>query len=158
MNVSKFKTIDLAIVIAVAEELMSNFQGTTTKEVKEELRKKGYWAIQHEVSNLMMVAGDQQDWNVDASADYRKYTLKDKTTVPASINGVAINVDYTNRKGINVQSTNTPKTGDRKYFTTVNGVTQVAYFTRDTEPSLARNAMAVTAATKQNQVYSKIVK
>lgn len=84
------KTATLQDVISVAEEMMFNFNGTTTLEVKNELRNRGYWATQQEISQLLIQAYKQQDWDFTEKQNgigmtYRVYTLKDTTTIPTSV-------------------------------------------------------------------------
>lgn len=145
------KIIDLALVITVAEELMYNFKGTTTLEVKTELRNRGYWATQSEVSDLMVIANDQQNWgfsnktNTQGNA-YRVYVLSDPTTIPASVSNVSstspsVNINasiYTMRNGTSINSIAAPVIGDWKVSSVVKN--NEMYFPGNYTRAQVRNA------------------
>lgn len=79
MNTTAHQAITKDIVKDVAEELMEENGQTTTLEVKEELRKRGYFAVQKEVSDLMFDLGHEEDWNIqnDPTGTHRVYSNED---------------------------------------------------------------------------------
>ena len=90
MNATTYKTVTENVVIAVAEKLMYEFKGTSTLEVKNQLRKDGYFAKQDEISRMMDSAYLKRDWNFEVKTtsdnrQYRVYELKDPTQIPDSL-------------------------------------------------------------------------
>lgn len=63
------KTLDKSVVKEVAEDLMDKNGQTTTLDVKTELRKQRYFATQDEISKLMFEIGNEEDWDIQNSAN-----------------------------------------------------------------------------------------
>lgn len=78
MNQTNLKTLDLTVVQKAAEELMTLNGTTTTLEVKNHLRKKGFLAMQTDVSNLMHACWmkNRHDWQFVQSGGHRTYSFK----------------------------------------------------------------------------------
>ena len=76
MSATAHQAITSDIVKEVAEKLMESNGQTTTLEVKKELRNRGYWAKQKEVSDLMFDLSNTEDWDVQnaASGTHRLYS------------------------------------------------------------------------------------
>ena len=69
-------------VYDVAMELMKNTGSTTSLEVKEELRKKDYWALQKEVSNMLQELCDEHGWDKNNNGTFNVYSIPSSSTVP----------------------------------------------------------------------------
>jgi hypothetical protein len=57
----------------VAMGLMAAHGATTTLEVKNQLRNRGYWALQRDVSRLMRVLADAEGWIILSTGRFRVY-------------------------------------------------------------------------------------
>lgn len=67
--------ISKAVVLVVAKELLEENTTTTTLEVKQELRKRGFDARQSDTSNMMAQLGIEENWDVDSSGLYKIYAF-----------------------------------------------------------------------------------
>ena len=73
------KALNINSVQVVAEELMLKKGWTTTLEVKEQLRKDGFYAIQVEVSSAMDFLAWENKWCYDCNGKYRVYQFGEDT-------------------------------------------------------------------------------
>ena len=69
----------------IAESLIASAGSTTTLEVKKELRQKGYWAKQSEVSKHMNDIALSEGWNWHDNGTHRTYdkSINTTTTTPS---------------------------------------------------------------------------
>jgi len=68
---------DYDIVKIAALSLMQTNQTTTTLEVKDFLRRKGYSAYQRDISYLLDWIANQENWLFTYNGAYRTYRLND---------------------------------------------------------------------------------
>lgn len=73
------KALNINSVQAVAEELMLKKGWTTTLEVKEQLRRNGFYAIQVEVSSAMDFLAWENKWYYECNGKYRIYQFAEDT-------------------------------------------------------------------------------
>lgn len=69
-----YKTLDKAAVEIMALQLMVQSGATTNLDVKESLRKDGYFAVQNQVSNFMRELADDHNWVVQNNGTYNTYS------------------------------------------------------------------------------------
>lgn len=75
----QMKNIDKTAVFNAAVELMKSGANTTSLDVKQHLRKNGYWATQSNVSAFLQENQQEHDWVADKSGPYVVYSLPVKT-------------------------------------------------------------------------------
>lgn len=68
------KTLTKADVFDVASDLIEQNGSTTTLDIKNELRKRGFFALQADVSQHMMDVCDEEGWSFSVSGNHRVYT------------------------------------------------------------------------------------
>lgn len=113
MNTTAHQAITKDIVKDVAEDLMEKNGQTTTLEVKDELRNRGYWAVQDEVSNMMFDLGHEEDWDIqnDPTGTHRVYS-NDESDDDTSI--FTVNTSKNKSSGSSKSVSATSKRGRRK--------------------------------------------
>lgn len=81
------RTLTREAVRKHVDNLIENNSETTTLEVKESLRLAGFWAIQHEVRNLMLdiTSNDGDIEYIDREKGYRIYRKK-SVAIPTDVN------------------------------------------------------------------------
>ena len=77
----KLKALNINSVQSVAEALMAKNGATTTLEVKNQLRKEGFFALQAEVSAAMDFLAWENDWTFSSNGQYRTYHFGDDTNL-----------------------------------------------------------------------------
>ena len=77
MNPSNHKPLNRDAIQEVAEKLMTNNLQTTTLEVKNQLRKDGFYAEQKEVSRWMLQLATWQNWTMANQGNHRVYRFRD---------------------------------------------------------------------------------
>jgi predicted DNA-binding WGR domain protein len=76
MNPSNHKPLNRESIQEVAEKLMTDNLQTTTLEVKNQLRKDGYYAEQNEVSRWMLQLATWQNWTMANQGNHRVYRFR----------------------------------------------------------------------------------
>jgi len=69
------KTVDKAAVKKTAEKLMNDNGSTTTLDVKNTMRKDGYFAEQSVVSDHMRTLNSEEDWDYTSNGSFNTYSL-----------------------------------------------------------------------------------
>lgn len=75
------KTLDKAAVKTAAEKLMKDNGSTTTLDVKNALRKDGYFAEQRTVSDYMTTLSSEEQWDYTSNGSFNTYAIPDPTAV-----------------------------------------------------------------------------
>lgn len=83
MSTTTTKKIDKDIVFKTATQLMTDNGKTSSLEVKEELRKNGYWAKQEPVRDLLRELKSEHNWDVN-DVGHLEYSLPSKASSAAS--------------------------------------------------------------------------
>jgi len=110
MSTTATKKIDKDAVFKTAVKLMTDNGKTSSLEVKEELRKDGYWAKQEPVRDLLRELKSEHNWNVN-DVGHIEYSLPTATsaatTGPSPIEGDIIDliVETTNIDEDDVETT-----------------------------------------------------
>ena len=68
------KTLTKADVFDVASDLIEANGSTTTLDIKKELRNRGFFALQADVSDYMVQVCDEEDWSFTFNGVHRVYT------------------------------------------------------------------------------------
>ncbi|WP_338762542.1 hypothetical protein WAF17_17815 [Bernardetia sp. ABR2-2B] len=79
------KTLSLIDIQLVAHEHFKKRGFTTTLDVKNELRKKGFHAIQSEVSLWMDELATDEEWDYESNGTFRMYSLGDDEQYSATL-------------------------------------------------------------------------
>lgn len=141
------KYLNKQIVKEVAERLMTNFNQTTTLEIKMELRSQDYKANQKEVSDLIMELSDEYGWrwtnkiNDNTGCIYRIYTLPDgyapdyvnesddiDTCGTLSIVGAFVSKNHKTRDGLLITDKSEDNTGYGDWLVSDINSSNVSYF------------------------------
>jgi hypothetical protein len=69
------KTLDKTTVLNTAVALITNNGKTTTLEVKEELRKKGYKAFQKEISSYLQDIASEENLQATDAGNHKIYSF-----------------------------------------------------------------------------------
>ena len=77
----KLKSLNINSVQRVAEHLMAAQGRTTTLEVKNKLRKDGFFALQEEVSTAMDFLAWENSWAFTCNGQYRTYHYGEDTNM-----------------------------------------------------------------------------
>lgn len=88
------KNIDKVAVFNAAVELMKSGANTTSLDVKQHLRKNGYWATQSNVSAFLQENQQEHDWVADKSGPYVVYSLPVKTQSTNALDEAQIILDF----------------------------------------------------------------
>jgi len=80
----KYSTVTKDAVRDVAEDLMRSNDTTTTLDVKTELRNRGYWATQPEVSKFLRELADEKDYDFTTNGIYNVYSFADPASISSS--------------------------------------------------------------------------
>jgi hypothetical protein len=68
------KTLTKADVFDVASDLIEANGSTTTLDIKKELRNRGFFALQADVSDYMVQVCSEEDWDFTFNGAHRVYT------------------------------------------------------------------------------------
>lgn len=164
---STFTTID---VLDVAEQLIKDNNETTTLEIKEELRKKGFKAFQSDVSEVMATEHHTRNFSYSENGTHRIYSIVTSQPQYLSSGGLGsvgillpqsnVNTSqihsYKRKDGLIVQNINRQK-GAWTIFD-VNNKANILYFPSNISRSMARQAFANLTHTKYDNTRSKTVK
>lgn len=71
------KNLSKADVYDVAIDLIEDNGSTTTLDIKNELRNRGFFAKQADVSEFMLQVADEEGWNFSYNGVHRVYTMDD---------------------------------------------------------------------------------
>jgi hypothetical protein len=87
---STYKTLEKTDIESVFEDLLDKNSQTTSLEVKEELRNKGFWATQAVVGTELRKIADEKecDWNFNGT--YRIYYEPGTLMSPTSVQTVTV--------------------------------------------------------------------
>jgi len=124
---TKAKPLTKDAVLLVAQRLMLTVGQTSTLEVKLELRKKGYHALQDDVSVTMAELAKEEDWKVGDNGTHKLYAgqaiqavlTSSLAVVAAMNNGSQVQVTPTAKKAAPV------KTAKPARVISTNGATNV---------------------------------
>lgn len=134
------KTLTKDAVKIVAERLMFNLMAITTLEIKNELRKEGYWATQRQVSTFMRDLCIENNYDSQTTGQYNIYRMKDNTNPPISILDNINSVALTHKvKGQDVITKDSPIDNDW-IVTSVTKPTVTLYFDKNYKRDQVRNA------------------
>jgi len=79
------KVTTKADVFDVASDLIEQNGSTTTLDIKKEMRNRGFFALQADVSSLMINICDEEDWTFTFNGVHRVYSDKVATTTSVNI-------------------------------------------------------------------------
>lgn len=88
-----YRPLTLTDVLDTAVILMCHNGNTTTLEVKQHLRNRGFWAIQSQVSALMFELALEMDWQVADTGRFRVYYPTTDEQEMASYNFESFNLN-----------------------------------------------------------------
>lgn len=100
-----YKTLTRDVVRDVAKDLLESNNTTTTLEIKQELRKQGYWAKQDDVSTHMDNIYFNENWTYTDNGGHRVYEELGRSGVLSTNN----NLGYSTSNG-SMKSTSTSST------------------------------------------------
>jgi len=157
------KTLDRSEIKDVFNELLEENSQTTSKEVKEELRNRGFWATQAIVGVALQEISDEQDIVWDFNGVYRTYYNKQGTQmsptpalVGAQPNLVSVSTPRAKRTPASPQDRepiDTPNIGDWE-CNNLNG-TPILYFKSILTAPQARYAYALQTGVDYVNVRSR---
>ncbi|GAB3931007.1 hypothetical protein [Larkinella terrae] len=81
MNTGAKKTTRQAVRMAATTLILAE-GSTTTLDVKNHLRKRGYRAYQADVSDLLFAVAQQENWAINDNGTYRVYYFPHLTALP----------------------------------------------------------------------------
>lgn len=108
-------------VLLVAQRLMLTVGQTSTLEVKLELRKKGYHALQDDVSVTMAELAKEEDWKVGDNGTHKLYAGQAIQAVLTS--SLAVVAAMNNGSQVTVTPTTTKKAASAKTASTSGSTT-----------------------------------
>lgn len=109
------KNLTKSDVFDVATDLIEENGSTTTLDVKNELRARGFFAKQADVSEHMLAIADSENWNFTYTGVHRQYTastavLRGSAATPATLRAQSV---QTQTRTIAPVGTYTKRNGDK---------------------------------------------
>lgn len=163
-------------VLVVAQRLMLAAGQTTTLEVKIELRKAGFHALQDDISKTMGDLAAEENWQIGDTGTHRLYAgvaiqqvLHSSIAMIAAVNnGAKIQVKPTQPanvkttpatvKGDGTIAKSAAKKGDWETNSVISTVNTVLYFPAAIGKDKARSLFAKLTGTPRNDARVRLVK